>query len=266
MTPGKWFLPNDDRKTLARLRLQNTDLMNSEAMKPINAIRMFCLAVFASSGVWAAPPQKVTMQYETSMNGIVMVEVVARLEHDGRTYSVVSDGKGKGLYSLIRSGALMRSSKGTVTPAGLRPDEFRDKRGDRPEKIARFDWVKGVVQQGEEGKMEVRTMESPAAMSDRLAFFWTFAFRPPSGKELFFVVADGGTLDNFRFTLAGTEVLKTPAGDIEALKLVKVPDPGDDRGTEIWLATKRNYLPVRMLVVEKDGTRYDQVVTSISTQ
>ena len=103
-------------------------------------------------------------------------------------------------------------------------------------------------------------------MSDRLTFFWTFAFRPPAAKEMSFIVADGGTLDKFRFALAGTEVLKTPAGDIEALKLVKVPDPGDERGTEIWQATKQNYLPVRMLVVEKDGTRFDQVVTSINTQ
>ena len=38
------------------------------------------------------------------------------------------------------------------------------------------------------------------------------------------------------------------------------------RGTEIWLATKQNYLPVRILVIEKDGTRIDQVVTAISAQ
>lgn len=244
--------------------------MKSERVKDMklkfSALIFSCALLLAPVPASAAPPQKLTVKYETSYNGNVMVDVVARLEHDGKTYSVLSESKGRGLFAMIKSAAITRSSKGTVTPAGLRPDEFRDKRGDRPEKIARFDWSKSVVEMGEEGKMEFKPMESPAAMSDRLTFFWTFAFRPPVAKEVSFIVADGGTLDKFRFAQAGTEMLKTPAGEIETLKLVKVPDPGDDRGTEVWLAKKQSYLPVRLLVVEKDGTRFDQVVTSISTQ
>jgi hypothetical protein len=224
------------------------------------------VAFLASGGALAAPPQKVTLQYDISRNGTVMVEVAERLEHDGKTYTLVSDGKGKGMYAMVRSGAVKRMAKGTVTPAGLRPDEFHDKRGDRPEKTARFDWAKGTLQQGEEGKSETKPMPTPERLTDRLSFLWSFAFKPPVGKEVFYVTSDGGGLNDFRFTVAGTETIKTGAGDIEALKLVKVRDAGDDRGTEVWLATKQHYLPVRILVIEKDGTRIDQVVTSISTQ
>ena len=239
-------------------------------MKPTYPVLIFSCAllalVSAPVAVSAAPPQKVTVQYEASRNGTVMVEVAERFEHDGKTYSVVSEAKGRGAYALIRSGAVKRSSKGTVTPAGLRPDEFHDKRGDRPEKTARFDWAKSTLQQGEEGKTETKPMAAPERLTDRLSFLWSFAFRPPAGKEVFFIASDGGGLNDFRFALAGVEMLKTPAGDIEALKLVKVRDAGDERGTEIWLATKQNYLPVRILVIEKDGTRIDQVVTAISAQ
>lgn len=237
-------------------------------MKPTYTVLILSCALSASVSfsVSAAPPQKVTVQYEASRNGSVMVEVTERLEHDGKTYSLISEAKGKGIYAMVRSGAVRRSSKGTVTPAGLRPEEFHDKRGDRPEKTARFDWAKGLVQQGEEGKTEIKPMAAPERVIDRLSLFWTFAFRPPIGKEIFFAVSDGGGFDDFRFAPAGIEMLKTPAGNIEALKLVKLPDPGDERGTEIWLATKQNYLPVRILVIEKDGTRIDQLVTSISTQ
>ena len=56
-------------------------------------------------------------------------------------------------------------------------------------------------------------------------------------------------------------MLRTAAGNIETLHLVKLRDSGDARQTEIWLDVQRSYIPVRLLVVEKDGTRVDQVVT-----
>jgi hypothetical protein len=44
---------------------------------------------------------------------------------------------------------------------------------------------------------------------------------------------------------------------------VKVRDGPDDKSTDIWFAAEHDFLPVRILVVEKDGTRSDQVVTRI---
>ena len=58
-------------------------------------------------------------------------------------------------------------------------------------------------------------------------------------------------------------MLSTAAGNFEALRLVKRRESGDRRAAEIWLATKANYVPLRILVIEKDGTRIDQVVTRI---
>ena len=245
-------------------------LKTPKTMKPIRFVPSLCCALLAavSLGVRAAPPQKLTLQYDVSRNGTVMVEIVERLEHEGKSYSLTSDAKGKGIYAMVRSGTVKRSSKGTVIATGLRPEEFHDKRGDRPERTARFDWGKVTVLHGEGGKLETKPIASPERVSDRLAMYWTFAFRPLPAKDasVSLAVADGGQFDDFRFVSAGTETVKTGAGDIEALKLVKVPDPGDERGTVIWLGIKHGYVPVRILVVEKDGTRIDQVVTSISTQ
>ena len=70
-------------------------------------------------------------------------------------------------------------------------------------------------------------------------------------------------MSRHRYAVAGRETLKTPAGDFEALKLVKQRDAGDERETEIWLAAKRDFLPLRIVVVEKDGTRRDQILTRI---
>ena len=53
-----------------------------------------------------------------------------------------------------------------------------------------------------------------------------------------------------------------PAGEFTAIKASR---QGEDRETaELWLAAERNYIPVRLLVVERDGTRYEQNATRIS--
>src|SRR6266446_4937714 len=39
----------------------------------------------------------------------------------------------------------------------------------------------------------------------------------------------------------------------------------DTERAELWLAKERDFLPVRLLIVGKDGTRLDQVATRISS-
>ena len=72
-------------------------------------------------------------------------------------------------------------------------------------------------------------------------------------------------MSRHRYAVAGREVLKTAAGEFESIKLVKQRDPDDKRATEIWLAVKRDYLPIRVLVIEPDGTRRDQILTRIES-
>jgi len=217
-----------------------------------------------SSAAFALPPQRLSVQYETSRNGTVMVEVSETLIHDGKTYQIDSDARGKGLFALANRGSVKRASRGTVESGGIRPLEFRDQRGDRPPEFARFDWAKRQVVAEREGKSEATPIKG--AMQDRLSFFWSFAFTPPSGAEIALDVADGRGVSRFRYAISGPEKVKTPAGEFEAIKLVKQRDPGDDRGTEVWLAVRHHFAPVRVLVVEKDGTRLDQVATRVATE
>lgn len=228
------------------------------------------LVLFACAGtVGALPPQRVVMEYDMSYNGTAMAQAVGRLEHDGKSYSLVEEVKGKGVYALLKPGVVRRSARGTVTPQGLRPLEFRDRRGSSPENLVVFDWARQVMLYAREGRKETRPMEMPASLSDRLSFLWTFAFLPPDrmieGNEIRAVLSDGKGLSTFRYRVSGAETLKTPAGAFQTVKLVKQRDSGDGRTTEIWLAPERNNLPVRILVVEKDGTRIDQTVTSIGS-
>lgn len=212
----------------------------------------------------AAPPQRLMVQYDLSRNGSVMMEVIETLEHDGRGYRIESEARGKGLFALANRGAVKRSSRGTVASNGIKPVEFRDQRGSRAPEVARFDWTRRVVVQEREGRSQ--TIPITDDMQDRLSFAWGFAFAPPLGKEVAATIADGRGTTRYHYTVAGKETLKTAAGEIETLHLVKRRDGDEDRATEMWLALRNHFVPVRILVVEKDGTRLDQLATRLDSK
>jgi hypothetical protein len=227
----------------------------------------FVAACLFAGACAAQPPLKVSLTYDLSYNGVVAAEMTEVLEHDGKSFSLTSEGRGKGIGALLYHGVAKRSCHGEITSAGLRPLEYREQRGDRPAVVARFDWVKRTLTQEHDGKNETTSMVPP--LQDRLSFLYNFAFQPSPdlkpGKEIKVTVTDGKGLTQFQYNVAGTEVLKTPAGDLDTVHLVKQRDNKDDKETEIWFASRRDYLPVRILVIEKDGTRMDQMLTRIGS-
>src|SRR5882672_8483249 len=223
-----------------------------------------CRAGLAALALWAAtaqgaPPQRITLSYEMVRNGSVLADVVETLEHDGKTYSIISETKGRGILSFF--GTLKRTSRGRITAEGLRPDEFRDQRGASWAVSAKFDWETHSVTQERNGKSE--TLKMPVKAQDPLSLAYGFAFAPPKGKEYDVTRADGRGLTPFRFTVVGNEKLVTPVGEMQTLHIAKLRDGPEDKATDIWFAAERDFLPVRVLVVDSDGTRSDQVVTRI---
>lgn len=224
------------------------------------------LAACAFAGASAAqPPHKVSLSYDVSYNGVVAAEVTEVLEHDGRHFSLTSEGRGKGIGALLYRGSARRFCRGEVSSDGLRPFEYRDQRGDKPASVARFDWTAKTLTQEHEGKKE--TIDIAPPLQDRLSFLYNYAFQSSPdlkpGKEIKITLTDGKGLSRFQYKVAGKEVVKTPAGELEAVHLVKVRENAEDKGTELWFARDRDYLPVRILLIEKDGVRIDQVLTRI---
>jgi hypothetical protein len=224
---------------------------------PLRQAGIAALALWASA-VQAAPPERIALTYELKRNSLV-IDVSETLEHDGRTYAITSEARGRGILALF--GVLKRTSRGRITPQGLRPDEFRDERGSSWAVSAKFDWDARSVTQEKNGKSE--TLKMPATAQDPLSLAYSFAFVPPKGKEYDVTRADGRGLTPFRFTIVGNEKLATPAGEFQTLHIAKLRDGPDDKATDIWFAAERDFLPVRVLIVDADGTRADQIITRI---
>ena len=219
--------------------------------------RAMLAATFFWTSAEAAPPQRIKVSYEVSY-GSMQLDAVETLEHDGRSYSIVSEARGKGILAPFGN---KRTARGKITPEGLRPDEYRDERPFGWVASAKFDWQARSVTQERKGKSETLPMQGIA--QDPLSLAYTFAFVPPKGKEYDVTRADGRGLTPFRFVVVGNEKLATPAGEMQTLHIAKVRDGPEDKTTDIWFAVERDFLPVRVLVVDKDGSRADQVVTRI---
>jgi len=224
----------------------------------------FWLLISALCTAWlpaalGAPPARVEITYEVARNGMTLAEALYTLEHDGRQYQITETSKGRGLLAL--RGTTRRVSRGLISPEGLKPTHFIDERTGRTTARVDFDWQAKTVTQQYKG--EPRTGALPAQAHDRLAFIFDFAFAPAGRREVAFELFDGRGQSRHAYASAGRERVKVPAGDFNALKVAR---SHNDERTEIWLAAELGYLPVRLLVLEKDGTRFEQVTTKISSQ
>jgi hypothetical protein len=206
-----------------------------------------------------APLVRIEIEYELKRNGRTMAEVVERLEHGNGAYHLTETWRGRGMYSLL--GRAKRTSEGRLDAQGPRPREYVDERSGRDTQRASFDWSANTVTRRYKGA--TRTEPVPADTQDRLSFLLALSFFSQKGEPISFHVADGRGMSRHTYRPNGRERLATPAGEFDTVKLIR-KNEGSGEVAEIWLAANRGYLPVRIMVVENDGTRYEHVATRIS--
>lgn len=216
------------------------------------------IALSLAATAQASPPARVEITYDVLHNGGPLATVTHVLEHDGQTYRLRETWKGSGLLALL--GEVQRTSRGKVTAGGLRPLEYEDQRPRRDTARARFGWEEGILTQQFRNGPQAQPL--PPHAQDRLSFLFASAFHAPGAGPLEYHVADGKGVSHYVFEVAGRERLTVPAGEFDALRLVR--RDGDGRTTQIWLDAARSYLPLRVLVVQKDGSRVDQVAARIA--
>ena len=204
----------------------------------------------------AAPPARIEIAYEVSRDGSVVADVVEALEHGDGRYLMTEISKGRGIYAL--AGRFKRTSRGLVDASGVRPLEFTDERPGRDSR-ATFDWQARTVTTQYKGAPQVLPM--PAGVQDRLSFLLAFALFPPREKALTFNIADGRGMSVQQYSVEAGGKLKTPAGEFSTLKLIRVKQ---HERIETWLAAELGHLPVRVLMLDKEGRRLEQVAVRIS--
>jgi uncharacterized protein DUF3108 len=205
-------------------------------------------------------PSRVEVKYRVTIAGLPIGEGTDVFEHDGKSYSVISETSTVGIAAVYRF-KLRTETKGSVTPEGLRPLSFVETRNDKFKRGASFDWTAGEVQLTDGEKKQ--TVPLPPNTWDTASFAWNFAFSHPLSKDLQVYVTDGRRVTGYKYAILGREKLDTPLGEMETVHVKKIQEEGDKRSFEVWLAIDQHFLPARVRATEKDGTAFDSMVESV---
>ncbi len=222
------------------------------------------LALAISGVVAAAPaPRTVAASYTVYLNGVHVAVMSETFEARDHGYRIVSESVPAGALALFQKPVTV-VSRGHVTPQGLRPERFEGRRIGSREVKAEFDWAGERLTYTHDGKAE--TVALPPGAQDRLSIMYQFMYYTYDKRErLDFAMTDGRRLAQYHYVVMRNVEIDTPLGRMATLHLVKQTEP-DGSGTEIWLARRHHFLPVKMMIRESNGTRYEQVATRIEVK
>jgi hypothetical protein len=201
-----------------------------------------------------AMPQRVTTRFTLfkGQGGLSVGRAEQVWALDGERYTISSVAEASGLFSLFASGKFIQESRGEITPAGLRPANYRVERGKGgagKTDTAEFDWNAMTLTLASGGSKQ--TLKLPEGTQDLLSFMYQLAFAPPQSSAVKLQMTNGRKLDSYTYWVV-EEALETPMGVLNTLHLGKHREAGE-KDTEVWLAADYHYLPVKISQIDKDG-------------
>ncbi len=237
--------------------------------------RILVLSLLMISGLATAAPTKVDVVYQATRNGQPFATVTESYRQENGRYRIESVTKGIGVYALL--GERKLTSEGEVTSEGLRPSHFELHQGDNEKKslYTDFDWVANVLTMKIKGKLVTVPLEK--GTQDLISFAYQFMFVQPQGDALELPVTTGKKLRIHHYAVTERDaILELPAGKFKTMHLVKAgkddPDkltekPTEKQGAsdekELWLGAEAYSLPVRLLLVDDNGAKTEQTLTSL---
>lgn len=207
-------------------------------------------------------PMRVEMTITVEARGLTVGEGRDVFEHDRDTYRVVSEARTTGVARLLKRVDEKRESRGRVGASGIQPLVFHQERTGKAPKTATFNWDtrKLTLQEGDDRE----TVDLPPFTLDQTSLTYAFVFlEPPRSGSFAVQVTDGRRLVDYEVAFVARERLKSALGELDTLHYRKVQRGDDKRGFEFWLSTAHHHLPVRVRIVEKDGTAFDSNVTKL---
>lgn len=187
---------------------------------------------------------------------------VGRAEHawefaDGR-YRITAVTETSGLAAVFKPVRIELESRGTVTANGLQPEHFTTRRnGAETNENADFDWAAHEVVLARNGnRYPVRD-----GAQDLVSFHYQLGYLARLVDGASMGVASGKKFERYSFDAVGEEDIDTPAGRFHTLH-VRVQT---DSVTELWLATDKLMLPVRIRYTDKKGDSFEQVATALGS-
>jgi hypothetical protein len=214
----------------------------------------------AFSPVQAAVPASSSITYNLSLNGVRLGTVTEHFAVKDGHYRATSEARATGLLALAQREPAQYISTGAVTKEGLRPQRFEGHHRGKA-LSADFDWAANKLMLAHNGHNQ--TFDLPAGAQDRLSIMYQLMFAVnDKTSTLDVVMTNGRKLERYRYAVHPDVTIDTPFKRLNTIHLVRQREP-DQSGAEVWIAPEYGGLPVRVVIVEDDGTRYEQVATRV---
>jgi hypothetical protein len=206
-------------------------------------------------------PDHLYLEFDLAKNAeqAPLARVVHRFERDGSRYVIRSVTEATGIAALFATGRYVQESRGTLSAEGLRPDSFTVRRG-RAERVesAAFDWANARATTRDAGSS--RDWELRLGAQDQLSILHQISFligAPPSSL----MMTNGRRFYNARIEIIGRDMVATGIGPVSALQ-VRSQLEGELR-IDIWLASDRGNLPVKVRFRDRKGDEFEQVLAAV---
>lgn len=238
------------------------------AMRPsytLKSLLALGLLVLAGGSAAATGFNHVTATYSLKRDGQSIGRVVERFERSGQTYRIVSEAKAEGIAALFVKGPLRMTSEGEIESSGLKPLKFERLRNGKSVAAA-FDWPAAQLSLSDNGSKSVESLVP--GTQDRLSAMYQFAFAKSPRSGVAMAMTNGKKTAEYSFSSTGREKIATAAGTFETLHMRREASgatANDDDSVELWLATRRKFLPVRVKIRE-DGALYEQDLIKLETR
>ena len=229
-------------------------------------ILILCILAGNATATIAATPTAASISYNLFRNGLHIGVINENFEIKDGAYTATSAATAVGLAVLVQRGPLTYASSGTVTKEGLRPARFEGRRNNAVT-IAEFDWNSDKLTMTHDGLNQ--TVALPSATQDRLSAMYQFTYllqaKPRGTGTVEMAMTTGRKLDIYRYDITPDVMLETPLKRLATVHLAKQRDQNESH-TEVWLAPEFHYLPVKVVIVESDGVRYEQIATRLDVK
>jgi hypothetical protein len=210
-------------------------------------------------------PERIELEFDIakSADHAPMGRVVHRFEREGARYVIQSVSAATGIAVLFATGRYVQESRGTLTPQGLRPDQFVVRRGraERTETAA-FDWTSARATVSAGGATKEWTLQAGA--QDQLSYLHQLSFLIADPSLPAVMVTNGRKFFSASLEIVGRETVATGLGPISALQ-VRSRLEGESR-MDVWLAPDYGNLPVKVRIRDSRGEEFEQVLAAMRVQ
>lgn len=213
---------------------------------------LLCLALVLANVPGAHAVTSFSAEYELSRGIVTLGQMTRRLRLDGQRYRYESRMIPRGLVALFAKDGVTEVSSGRLESDRFVPERYEyDKGGTRKDFALDFDYASATVALTAANRSW--RAELPAGALDRLVYQVQFMLDlPHAPATLDYIIADKGKLKHYHIVNAGSEMVDTPLGRFETVKLQRAK-PDSAYRTTVWCAAALDWMPVKVEYRDDDG-------------